>query len=130
MNKKLLIVLPLVSTFLFSGCATLVGGGTKQSISINNSKTMKGKMTYADGTGVQYFTTPATIKVNRRYEDIKIMSMNNEFNDVVIDSELNPWIWGNALFYVYGIVPITTDAASGAMWKYDESVNISLKIDD
>ncbi|MFT5660720.1 MAG: hypothetical protein ACI9TV_001362 [Sulfurimonas sp.] len=121
-NKLTLAVLGL-SVMLFSGCATILGGGTDQTISINSSKSMKGTMTYADGSGTQYFTTPATLNVERKSKDINITSSNGDFNPVNVKSELNPWFLGNIIFG--GLIGSTTDSVGGAAWEYDETVNIA-----
>lgn len=125
MNKNIYIAISLASVMIFSGCATILGGGTKQTISINSDKPMKGTMTYADGSGVQNFTTPATLNVERKTDDIKLASVNGEFDDVQIKSDLNPWFLGNLIFG--GLPGSTTDSVGGAAWKYDETVNLNTK---
>jgi len=59
---------------MFSGCATILGGGNSQTVSINSNKPVKGVMKYADGKGTQYFTAPATLNVDRRSKDIVLTS--------------------------------------------------------
>lgn len=125
MRKKLLIALPLASVVMFSGCATILGGGNSQTISINSEKPMKGTMKYEDGKGLQHFTTPATLKVERRSKDIILESKNNEFDKTTVKSELNPWFLGNLIFG--GLPGSTLDIVDGAAWEYDETANISQK---
>lgn len=125
MKKKILIALPLISAMLFSGCATILGGGNSQTVSINSSKQMKGTMKYEDGEGEQHFTTPATLSVERRSVDIILESKDEEFNQTTIESKMNPWFLGNIIFG--GLIGSTTDSVGGAAWKYDETVNISEK---
>jgi hypothetical protein len=124
--KKQNILVGLVfvgSTVFFSGCATLLGGGGAQSISINSDKPLKASLKYTDGTGIQYFTTPATVRVDRRSKDIVIESKDDKFNPYTVKSELNPWFFGNIIFG--GVLGSTTDSISGAAWRYDEKpVNI------
>jgi len=125
MRKELLIALPLVSAVMFSGCATILGGGNSQTISLNSSQNMKGIMKYEDGKGLQHFTTPATLTVERRSKDIIVESPNDEFDKRVIKSNINPWFLGNVIFG--GFLGSTIDLVDGAAWKYDETVNISKK---
>jgi len=125
MKKKLLIVLPLASVLMFSGCATILGGGNSQTVSINSNKPAKGVMEYADGKGKQYFTTPATLTVERRNKDIVLTSKNGDFDKTTVKSKMNPWFLGNILFG--GLPGSTTDSIGGAAWKYDDSVNIQAK---
>ena len=118
-----MIATSLASLFMFSGCATILGGGTSQTVSLNSSKAMKGTMKYSDGSGKQYFTTPTTLKVGRKSKDIIISSDDNQFNERTIKSELNPWFLGNIIFG--GLVGSTTDSVGGAAWRYDETVDLS-----
>lgn len=125
MKKIVVYVLPVLSAMIFSGCATILGGGNQQTISINSDKPMKGKLVYADGKGEQYFTTPATVNVDRRNQDIILSSENEEFATKTQEPNMNGWFWGNIL--IGGLLGSTTDMAGGAAWKYDETVNLSSK---
>jgi hypothetical protein len=125
MKKNLLIAIPLTSMIIFSGCATILGGGNQQTISINSSKPMKGTMTYADGKGIQHFTTPATLSVERRSKDINLTSKDGEFDEATVKSDINPWFIGNIVFG--GLIGSTTDSVGGAAWKYEETINLSEK---
>lgn len=125
MKKLVVFALPILSAIIFSGCATILGGGNQQTISINSDKPMKGKLVYADGKSEQYFTTPATVNVDRRSQDIILSSENDEFSTKTQKSNMNGWFWGNIL--IGGLLGSTTDMAGGAAWKYDETVNLSSK---
>lgn len=125
MKKKLLIAITLASMIMFSGCATILGGGNQQTISINSTKPMKGSMTYADGSGLQYFTTPATLSVERKSKDIYLDSKNKEFDKATLKSNINGWFWGNIIFG--GLIGSTTDSVGGAAWKYQETIHLSEK---
>ena len=127
MRKKLLIALPLVSVVMFSGCATLFGGGGKQTISVSSDsdKRMKAVISYADGSSPQYLTVPGTVTINRANQNVIVKSQNNEFDQTIIHKDVNGWFWANILGAPYGtILSSTTDYASGAMWKYDEAVTV------
>jgi len=100
MRKKLLIALPLVSAIMFSGCATIFGGGGKQTISIKSNKPLKASIGYSSddnktATEMQSFTTPANITIVRENKNLLIQSEDGEFKPVVVEKELNPWFWGN-----------------------------------
>ena len=127
MRKKLLIALPLASAMMFSGCATLFGGGNKQTISISSDSTkrMKAEISYADGSSPQYITIPGTVTVKRTDKDVVVKSQNNDFDTVTIKKDVNGWFWVNILGAPYGtILSSTTDYASGAMWTYDEAITV------
>jgi len=128
MNKKILIISSIVAASVtFSGCATVLGGGSSQTLSINSSSNVKGTMKYSDGSGTQYFTTPATLIVNRKSKNIILTSDNDEFHTTTVSSDLNLWILGNVLGGTTALFSTTTDLASGSAWKYDETVTISQK---
>ena len=128
MNKKILIISSIVAaSVMFSGCATILGGGSTQTLSINGSSNVKGTMKYSDGSGTQYFTTPATLIVNRKSKNIILTSDNDEFHTTTVSSDLNLWILGNVLGGTTALFSTTTDLASGSAWKYDETVTISQK---
>lgn len=125
MKKNLMILVPLASAVMFSGCATLFGGGEKQMVSINSDKPMKATLSYEDGSSPQYFTTPATLSVERKNKKVKISSESNEFNTIEIDNKVNGWFWVNILGAPGGtVLSSTTDAATGAMWKYEDAVTV------
>jgi len=123
--KKTLLLSAVAVAFFMSGCATLLGGGTKQTISINANKPVQGQLQYSDGEGVQYFTAPATLKVERRSKDIIIKSKDGSFDDKVVKSDLNPWFFGNIIFG--GLIGSTTDLVDGAAWRYDDTASIQTK---
>jgi hypothetical protein len=130
MRKKLLIALPLASVMMFSGCATLFGGGGKQTISVSSDSTkrMKAVVSYADGSSPQYLTIPGTITVKRTNKDIIVKSQDKDFEPTKIKKNVNGWFWANILGAPYGtILSSTTDYASGAMWKYDDAVTVHEK---
>ena len=127
MKKSLFITTALVSVVALSGCATLFGGGGKQKITVNSSKPMKVKMGYASddnktSTDFQSFNAPATITMIREDKDLLLTSDDNEFEPVVVEKKLNPWFWGDVI--ALSLVSTTTDAVTGAMWKYDENITV------
>lgn len=124
-KKQLAILVPLVGAMMFSGCATILGGGNNQTISLNSSKPVKGEMKYSDGSGLQHFTSPATLSVERKSKDIILTSNDNEFDTKTVKSDMNPWLLGNIVFG--GLIGSTTDSIGGAAWKYQETVNLSEK---
>lgn len=130
MKKKLLIVLPLISAVMFSGCATLFGGGGKQEVKINSNKPMNVSLGYVSddnktAINSQKVTTPATVTIVRESKDLLLISDNNEFEPIVVEHKMNPWVWGDIL--ATSLVSTTTDAVTGAMWKYDDNITIPEK---
>jgi len=136
MRKKLLIALPLASVMMFSGCATMLGGGGSQKIKFVSTEEMPATLYEipADDNStkkpeeIQKMTIPATITVSRGNHNFLLKSNNGEFEDVKIEKKWNPMGWGN--FIPIGAINFmftTTDAVSGAMWKYDDNIAVSPK---
>lgn len=125
MKRKLVVLVTLIVAIVFSGCATLFGGGQKQTISINSDKPMKATLSYEDGSSPQYFTTPATLSVERKSKKVKIVSNNDEFEAVEIDNKVNGWFWVNILGAPGGtVISSITDAGTGSMWKYEDAITV------
>lgn len=128
MKKTLYVALPLVGAIMFGGCATLFGGGEKQAISVNSDKPMKATLSYEDGSSPKYFTTPATLSVERKNKKVKVFSESNEFEPVEVDNKVNGWFWVNILGAPGGtVISSITDAATGSMWKYEDVVTVQSK---
>ncbi len=130
MKKKLLITLPLMGAVIFTGCATILGGGGKQQITINSAKPMNISLGYASkdkktATSAQRATTPATITVIRENKNLLLTSDDDEFEPVIIKRKLNPWFWGDVV--MTSMISTTTDAVTGAIWKYDNNITIPEK---
>jgi len=129
MKKKLLVAIPLLSTIMFSGCATLFGGGGKQTISIStdSQKRLRAIVSYDDGSKPQYLILPGTVTMDRKNSNIVVKSQDNEFNPVIVEKNLNGWFWVNSLAGYSSLFSSTTDATTGAMWKYDDTVTVHEK---
>ena len=130
MKRNLFIAIPLASIIMFSGCATVLGGGAKQQITINSSKSMNVSLGYASddnktAINPQRITAPATITMVRDNKNLLLTSDDNEFEPMIVEYEMNPWVWGDVL--MTSLVSTTTDAVTGAMWKYDDNITIPEK---
>ena len=120
----------LASMVMFSGCATLFGGGGQQQITINSSKPMNVSLGYASDdnkttNNAQRVTTPATVTVIRDNKNLLLTSNDNKFEPVVIEKKTNPWFIGDVA--ALSLVSTTTDAVTGAMWKYDDTITVPEK---
>jgi len=136
MRKELLIALPLASVIMFSGCATVLGGGSAQKIKFVSTEKMPATLyeipadenSTKKPSEVQKMTIPATVTVSRGDHNFLLKSDNGEFKDVTIKKKWNPMGWGN--FIPLGAINFmftTTDSVSGAMWKYDDNIAIPTK---
>lgn len=117
MNKTKLMVIGLVSIVLMmNGCATIVSGQT-QVVDVTSSNAKKFKI---DG---KEYTTPARVTLDRG-NDAKTIEVD-DCQDLRLNTQLNPAFLGNLL--IGGIPGSITDIASGASWKYDDSLHINCK---
>lgn len=139
--KTKVIIASLVTastSILFTGCATLFGGGSNQQINVQSSKTTnidmyKIKTEKNQDTGEIKETervlinsnlqVPTSINVNRDSKDVLIKPKDNSCKEATDKGSVNGWFWVNILGAPGGtVLSSTTDAVSGAMWKYDENV--------
>lgn len=143
MLKKILMASSVAAaSVLFTGCATLFGGGGTQSIHVQSSKNTtadvyKVKMKKEEGTEkaavdekvllLSNVQVPTSISVNRDSKDILIEPKDNSCKEATDKGSVNGWLWVNILGGLSGILSTSTDASSGAMWKYDENVTLDCK---
>lgn len=118
MRKSLLIAIPLVSTLMFSGCATIMSG-KQQKINVTSTPP-KQEVTIGNETVV----TPTIVSVRRSKDDLVVKSKNCD-NQKLLASKINPVFFVNILSG--GAFGSTTDYATDAMWKYDENVHLDCK---
>jgi hypothetical protein len=116
MKKNLLLAMSLSSAVLFSGCATVMSGETQKvnirSCSPNQTVTI----------GDRVITTPAVITLKRDNKNLLIKSENSD-DQYLLEPKINSVFWANT--FSMGSTGSTTDYATGAMWKYDENVNLN-----
>ena len=125
MKKTLLLGITVGVMFVFSGCATIMSGRT-QTIFINNDsdRRLPINIKYSDGMYIGYkVLTPTVISVDRRSKDIILKPLSEKCQPKVLKAKNNDWVAGNIFFG--GLIGSTTDAISGAAWKYDDKVNIN-----
>jgi len=116
MKKAIFVSLAIGTSFMFSGCATIMSGKT-QKVKFISDKPAKIEI---DG---QTLTTPATVEI-RRENNSKIVKVkcDGKEKQIVLKKKVNPWFGGNLLFG--GLLGSTTDYASDAMWQYDDTVKV------
>ena len=141
--KKSLVMASLVvasTSILFTGCATLFGGGSSQIINVQSSKTTtvdmyKIKTEKDQDTGIEKekervlinsnIQVPSTISVNRDSKDILIKPKDDNCKEITAKGTMNNWVWGDII--ATSLLSTTVDAVTGAMWKYDENVTLDCK---
>jgi hypothetical protein len=141
MTKQILMIGSIIgASILFTGCATLFGGGSTQTINVQSSKTTtvdmyKIKTEKNQETGEIKETervlvnsnlqVPASINVNRDSKDILIKPKNNDCKEVTATGTMNNWVLGDVL--ALSLLSTTVDAVTGAMWKYDDNITLDCK---
>ena len=120
MKKQIILIMGAFATVsLFSGCATIVSGKT-QKVSFVSDK--PAKITIDNQT----YTTPATIEIKRENSSkIVTAECENKTKQIILKRKVNPWFAGNLIFG--GVLGSTTDYVSGAIWEYDDIVNVDCK---
>jgi uncharacterized protein YceK len=119
MKKNLLIAaISLSSAVLFSGCATVMSGET-QKVNITSCYPANQKVIIGNS---KIITTPTIITLKRGNKNIIIKSQDSDAQRL-LSPKVNPVFWVNT--FSMGSTGSTTDYASGAMWKYDDNVNLN-----
>lgn len=95
-----------------AGCASIMGGGTQQSITFNSSP--DGAAVVVDGESRG--TTPLVVDLARKNnQSVRLELDGYQPHTVMFDRSVNGWFWGNLL--LGGIIGMAIDAANGAMYK-------------
>jgi hypothetical protein len=106
----------VVSILVFAGCATVITG-TKQEMTFNSNP--DGATVSVNGREVG--KTPMVMQLERGdSKPLTFSKVGYQTESVQIESELNPWFWGNIVFYG-GFFSSTTDAVAGGIHKYSPS---------
>jgi len=128
MKKSLLLVSLVGMGVLFSGCATLVNKDTQAIYlnGVNNEKVIIGHT--EDNSTIndpQLVTLPAMVVVKRENKNLLIKSKNGKCKKIV-PKKISGWFFANIWALPGGtLLSSTTDYSTGAMWKYDDIVNVS-----
>lgn len=120
--KKILLILLLAASV--SACASIIDGRT-QNINLVPSKGENVEATVMSKAGIQNVKLPQTISLQKNSQDIAINIKSSKCvspSTTVSRSRLNPWFWGNIIFG--GLFGSSTDAGTGAMWSYDDTVTV------
>lgn len=128
--KKLSVALILaMSSFALSGCATLFGGGTSQTVNLVPSDGKTHNVTITAPNQEKYSTTiPKAIPVNKSYKDIVVTIEESETakaDTVVVKSKMDPWFLGDVV--ALSLLSSSIDCLSGAAWRYDDNITIDIK---
>jgi len=113
------LVIGLSVAFLATGCASIMTAD-QQSINVTASNNKSFEITVDDKT----ITAPGMVTVLRDGKDKVVRTTaENCDNTTIIKKSVTPIFFGNIL--IGGLLGSTTDASTGKMWDYADSVEIS-----
>jgi hypothetical protein len=125
---KGIAILTLGSSVALSGCATLLGGGSNQAVTIEATPS-EARYAIKSSSGIQMSAgdVPTSVRLPRKNEyQIDISLDGYETRTVAITRGTNGWIWGNLVFgWIVGFI---VDFATGSAYKLEpELVNVTLE---
>lgn len=115
------LLLGLGITLLTTGCASVMTA-EEQSINVTTSNGQSVDVTVDDKT----VTAPGMVVVLRDGKDKVVKTSDSSCdNNTPINKEVTPIFFGNIV--IGGVLGSTTDASTGKMWDYEDSVEITCK---
>jgi hypothetical protein len=115
-----------LSLFTLSACATIVGGGSSQPVSIQSVPGAQFTIRSSSGIQMAAGQAPQTVTLPRKNEyQIDFTAPGFQPQTVALTKGTNGWVFGNLIFgWIIGFV---VDFASGSAYKLEPAqVNISL----
>lgn len=121
---SLLLAVPL---FLATGCATILGGGSSQAVSIRSTpESARFTVRAASGLELAQGQTPQVVSLPRKNEyQLEFTAPGYQTQKIALTKGTNGWIFGNLL--IGWIVGFAVDFATGSAYKLEPAmVDISL----
>lgn len=122
--KKMIVVVLSIALFN-AGCASIMGGGGPQKISLNS--TPSGAVVTIRGNELSV-VTPGTIKLSTKTPlyVLRFEKEGYESVEVTLVQSQNGWVWGNIL--IGGLIGLVIDFSTGAAYKLTpQEVNVALQ---
>jgi hypothetical protein len=129
---KQLLIITLISILGFQGCATIVCGGSKQSIYVNSNPS-GAKVIYHQPAKknkevvIEAGITPMIVEVKKKKAGfIEIQKEGYLTKSVELTKEVEAWFFGNCIFG--GIIGFIIDMSTGGMWEIrPEKIDVQLE---
>lgn len=118
------IIFSLFAIYMLSGCASIIKGKTKD-INVLTSTGEEVVVDVVSASGTQTVRIPGVVNVKRDNRPVTIMVKNSTYirpSTTVVSEKVELWTFGNLIVGAFGLFGTTTDASTGAMWDYDDSV--------
>ena len=126
--KTLSMTMILLSSLALSGCATLFGGGTSQTVNLIPSDGKTHKVSINAPGQAEYDTEiPTSIPVNKSHKDIVVTVHEDERvkqDTKIVESKMDSWFLGDVV--ALSLLSSSIDCLSGAAWRYDDNVTIEV----
>lgn len=123
MRQNHAALLALVSALLgTSGCATILGGGTAQSVSLRaEPQSVQYAIKSASGLQMSAGQTPQQVRLPRKNEyEIEFTAPGYQTQRMALTKGLNGWVWGN--LFVGWVIGFGVDFIGGAAWKLEPAL--------
>ena len=121
-SRRLMLSLSLLAVATTSGCATILGGGSTQAVSIR-SDPAGATFVVRSSSGLQMSsgTSPQQITLARKNEyEIEFSSPGYQTQRLSLLKGLNGWVWLNLVGG--GVIGGVIDVVSGAAWRLEPSI--------
>jgi hypothetical protein len=119
----------VATTFLFTGCASIVSGNN-QSLSVttqNNGADVTGaKCSLVNDKGSWFLTSPGSVTVRRSFQDLAVDCKLDGVDAGLasVKSNTKGMAFGNILFG--GFIGVGVDVATGAAYDYPELILVDM----
>lgn len=108
-----------------TGCASIVSG-TSQTVRVDTTPGANLPCVVSNGRGEWHVpSTPGSVTLARSSTELKVSCQNDLYRGYTTNrSDMELWAVGNVI--IGGIIGIIVDASTGALFSYDDSVNVPL----
>ncbi|MBR2140923.1 MAG: hypothetical protein IJ853_01030 [Rickettsiales bacterium] len=124
--RKLKYLVALFAVLTLSNCASIIKGRYQQVNLVSNTG-KEAKVDVISASGQQTVTLPAIITVKRSGQSLSVSVKETQTvkpSTMVYSSKLEWFFLGNVV--TGGVIGSTTDALTGAMWRYDDTIVVPL----
>lgn len=116
--------------FLFGGCASVIEGGDQViNISVAGCEDhVDVTCTATNDEGASKLIPPASVSVDKDKDELTVTCESKDGmakGEFTVESTYEAWNAGNIL--LGGVIGIGVDAATGAMWKYPDTIVVPMK---
>lgn len=131
-TKIKLLLIATLSIILVSACATIVGGGATQELTIDSNPNgadiwvgniVDGQVVNLTDSGQD---TPGKVVVSRKDAVVIVKAEGYEDTNIILHKTVNGWVFGNII--IGGLIGMSVDSSTGAIHKYDpDNIFVELK---